>query len=192
MAIPCWQYFKHFKWNYRKKCSLIFGLIFSEKHENQKRSHRSDDSKIDVKCPVCCKVLKKWYYQLYHKNTCSTNVVYKCDLCGQEGFVNNITLQNHIKSKHSTDRPFQCEHCDARYATSMALSTHRSRVHRVNKHGEPVEQKLFSCDYCGKLLTGTLLLSRKRARKTFLILKFTSFFVLNRSGENSRENNRWK
>ena len=53
----------------------------------------------------------------------------------KDGFVNNTTLNNHVKAKHSDEKPYVCEHCPARYATSMSLSTHRSRVHRVNKAG---------------------------------------------------------
>ena len=140
--------------NFDAKYPQTLATHIKEKHEGEKRTHKADDSKSEVTCNVCGKTLKKWYYQLYHKDSCSTNVVYKCDICGQEGFVNNITLQNHVKAKHTTEKPYQCEHCDAKYATSMSLSSHRSRVHRVNKAGEPVEQKLFACDYCGKLLTG--------------------------------------
>lgn len=61
---------------------------------------------------------------------------------------------NHIKAKHSDDKPHVCEHCPARYATSMALSSHRSRVHRLNKAGEHVPPKIFPCGLCGKILSG--------------------------------------
>ena len=54
----------------------------------------------------------------------------------KDGFVNNTTLANHVKAKHSNEKPYICEHCPARYATSMSLSSHRSRVHRVNKAGK--------------------------------------------------------
>ena len=40
-----------------------------------------------------------------------------------------------------------------KYATSMALSGHRSRVHGLNKAGETVNKKMFPCQHCGKLLT---------------------------------------
>ena len=60
----------------------------------------------------------------------------------QDGFVNPITLNNHLKSKHSNERPHPCEYCPNKYATSMALSGHRSRGHGVNKAGEAVIKKL--------------------------------------------------
>ncbi len=68
--------------------------------------------------------------------------------------MNNVTLQNHIKAKHRNDKPHACEYCSARYATSMSLSSHRARVHRVNKAGEHVPPKLFPCGLCGKILSG--------------------------------------
>ena len=71
----------------------------------------------------------------------------------QDGFVNETTLQNHIKGKHSNERPHVCEYCPNKYATSMALSGHRSRVHGKNKAGETVAKKLYPCEHCGKLLT---------------------------------------
>lgn len=107
-----------------------------------------------ISCPTCKKEFKKWYYVQYHQKTCSTGTtVFKCDLCMQEGFANSITLKNHIRSKHSDERPFACEHCPLRFATSMALSGHRVRKHNLNKAGEFVPKKMFPCGLCGKLLT---------------------------------------
>jgi len=140
--------------NFEAKYTQTLASHIKEVHEGEKRSHRSEDSKSDVVCNACGKTLKKWYYQMHHKSSCSSNVVYKCDICGQDGFVNNTTLNNHVKAKHSDDKPYVCEHCPARYATSMSLSTHRSRVHRVNKAGEAIPPKLFPCGLCGKILTG--------------------------------------
>ena len=49
----------------------------------------------------------------------------QCEICGKEGFINSVTLQNHVRTKHSVDRPFGCEYCSAKYATAMSLSGHR-------------------------------------------------------------------
>jgi len=140
--------------NFEAKYTQTLASHIKEKHEGEKRSHRSEDAKSDVVCNACGKTLKKWYYQMYHKSSCSSNVVYKCEICGQDGFVNNTTLHNHVKAKHSDEKPHVCEYCPARYATSMSLSSHRSRVHRVNKAGESIPPKLFPCHICGKILTG--------------------------------------
>ena len=79
-------------------------------------------------------------YFNYWKISFTQNIEILCVL--KDGFVNNTTLNNHVKAKHSDEKPYVCEHCPARYATSMSLSTHRSRVHRVNKAGNfwPLDQ----------------------------------------------------
>ena len=79
-------------------------------------------------------------YFNYWKISFTQNIEILCVF--KDGFVNNTTLNNHVKAKHSDEKPYVCEHCPARYATSMSLSTHRSRVHRVNKAGNfwPLDQ----------------------------------------------------
>ena len=115
------------------------------------------DAYKQVECPTCHKRLKKWYYHQFHKKTCSSgNVIYQCEICGKEGFINAVTLQNHVRTKHSADRPFTCEYCPSKYATAMSLSGHRSRKHGVNSRGEVVPKKMFPCDHCGKLLTSKM------------------------------------
>ena len=117
----------------------------------------SQDAYKQVECPTCNKRLKKWYYHQFHKKTCSSgNVIYQCEICGKEGFINAVTLQNHVRTKHSADRPFTCEYCPSKYATAMSLSGHRSRKHGVNSRGEVVPKKMFPCDHCGKLLTSKM------------------------------------
>ena len=69
--------------NFDAKFTQTLQTHIKEKHEGEKREHRSLDSKTDVTCPTCGKTLKKWYYQTYHKTSCNSNVVYKCDHCGQ-------------------------------------------------------------------------------------------------------------
>ena len=115
------------------------------------------DAYKQVECPTCHKRLKKWYFHQFHKKTCSSgNVIYQCEICGKEGFINAVTLQNHVRTKHSADRPFSCEYCPSKYATAMSLSGHRSRKHGVNSRGEVVPKKMFPCDHCGKLLTSKM------------------------------------
>eukprot|EP00095_Tigriopus_kingsejongensis_P003152 maker-scaffold791_size96783-snap-gene-0.24 protein:Tk03152 transcript:maker-scaffold791_size96783-snap-gene-0.24-mRNA-1 annotation:"hypothetical protein TcasGA2_TC012994" len=118
-----------------------------------------------VTCPNCRKTLKQWYYNQYHRKTCSFgDMVYQCDVCHQDGFANKDTLENHIRALHTDERPFGCEYCPKRYATQMSLAGHRARVHNVNKAGDFVPKKMYPCETCGKLLTSrTKLLSHIRA-----------------------------
>ena len=69
--------------NFEAKYTQTLASHIKEKHEGEKRSHRSEDSKSEVTCGTCGKTLKKWYYQMYHKSSCTSNVVHKCGICGQ-------------------------------------------------------------------------------------------------------------
>ena len=84
----------------------------------------------------------------------------QCEICGKEGFINSVTLQNHVRSKHSADRPYNCEYCPAKFATSESLSHHRSSRHGVNAKGDVVPKKMYPCNRCGKLLTSRLKLMK--------------------------------
>jgi len=79
--------------------------------------------------------------------------VYKCGECGQSGFASAATLANHVRAKHTLDRPHACERCPMRYATAMSLAGHRKRVHGVNAKGEAVPAKLYPCGECGRVLS---------------------------------------
>ncbi len=138
--------------NFDAKHASTLSDHIRERHHGFPRSHRSEDSKTDVTCVNCKKTLKKWYYLQVHKRTCTSSIVYRCNICSQD-FVNGTTLQNHLRAKHSEDKPFQCEYCPAKYATAMSLSGHRSRVHHVSKNGQHVPKKMYPCSQCGRLLT---------------------------------------
>jgi len=143
--------------DYSAKYKQTLHTHVMERHHGVKRRHRQDDAYTKICCPTCNKTLKKWYYHQFHKKTCASgNVIYQCEICGKEGFINSITLQNHVRSRHSQDRPFTCEYCPAKYATAMSLSGHRSRKHGVNSRGEVVPKKMFPCGHCGKLLTSKM------------------------------------
>ena len=112
--------------DYSAKYKQTLHTHVMERHHGVKRKHRQEDAYKKINCPTCNKSLKKWYYHQFHKRTCSSgNVIYQCEICGKEGFINAVTLQNHVRTKHSVDRPFSCEYCPAKYATAMSLSGHR-------------------------------------------------------------------
>ena len=143
--------------DYSAKYKQTLHTHVMERHHGVKRKHRQEDAYKKVECPTCNKTLKKWYYHQFHKKTCSSgNVIYQCEICGKEGFINAVTLQNHVRTKHSADRPFSCEYCTSKYATAMSLSGHRARKHGVNSKGEVVPKKMYPCDHCGKLLTSKM------------------------------------
>ena len=113
--------------DYSAKYKQTLHTHVMERHHGLKRKHRQEEAYKKMNCPTCNKSLKKWYYHQFHKRTCSNggNVIYQCELCGKEGFINAVTLENHKRTKHSVDRPYSCEYCPAKYATAMSLSGHR-------------------------------------------------------------------
>ena len=121
-------------------------------HHGIRRKRKRDYKK--VQCPTCNKTLSNWYYQEVHKTNCSDGrSLYPCKTCGKEDFINVVTLKNHIRSKHTTDRPYSCEHCPMKYATAMSLSGHMSRRHGVTLSGKIKHKELFTCEHCTKSLT---------------------------------------
>eukprot|EP00090_Calanus_glacialis_P022186 TRINITY_DN34235_c0_g1_i1.p1 TRINITY_DN34235_c0_g1~~TRINITY_DN34235_c0_g1_i1.p1 ORF type:complete len:519 (-),score=110.42 TRINITY_DN34235_c0_g1_i1:69-1580(-) len=140
--------------DYKAKFKQTLNTHVREKHLGIKKATTVLKDNRPMKCPTCQKTVKVWYYEKYHKKTCGENsVVYQCDICTKSGFVNSVTLQNHVRAMHSDEKPFTCEHCDKSFSRSESLSKHRALNHGVNYKGEAITRKLYSCDYCGKLLT---------------------------------------
>ena len=115
--------------DYSAKYKQTLHTHVMERHHGIKRKHRQTDAYKRINCPTCGKTLKQWYYHQFHKKSCTLAVgggtLFQCELCGKEGFINAVTLENHKRTKHSVERPFACEYCPAKYATAMSLSGHR-------------------------------------------------------------------
>jgi len=140
--------------DYKANSKQTLNVHVKGKHKASRKLKFDSKDTRTIMCPTCQKTVKSWYYEKYHKKTCGgKSVVYQCDICDKSGFVNSATLQNHVRAAHSDEKPFACEHCDMAFARSESLSKHRASNHGVNFKGEVVARKLFSCDYCGKLLT---------------------------------------
>jgi len=138
--------------DYKASCKKTLNLHVRENHLG---TNKTKDKRI-MKCPSCKKNVRVWYYEKYHKKTCgSKSTLYQCDICAKSGFVNSVTLQNHVRSMHSEEKPYSCEHCDKSFARSESLSKHRALHHGVNHKGKTVPRKLYSCEHCGKLLTSS-------------------------------------
>lgn len=63
-----------------------------------------------------------------------------CEYCGKI-FNRRQHWSSHIRSKHTFEKPYQCNLCDAKYTNSHSLL-----VHKRNHNNE----KPFICSYCGK------------------------------------------
>ncbi|CAB4065200.1 KRAB [Lepeophtheirus salmonis] len=132
-----------------------------ELHEGIKRSHNHPSGKEVANCPHCFKTFKKRYLDQTHRRVCLNNksrIEFKCESCGKSGFVNKTTLNNHIRTVHQGDTPYECVLCPKNnrptYATSMALLAHTSRKHR-KASVKNNSSRLYPCNLCGKLLSST-------------------------------------
>ena len=69
-------------------------------------------------------------------------------------FFAKVTLNNHIKFKHSDLRKFDCQKCDAKFKQRKNLNAHLINVHGTNPRKEDYWQDLqketFKCKSCGK------------------------------------------
>merc|ERR1719319_478183 len=108
--------------------------------------------------------MNKKFFLNYHSKTYSGNIVFQCDICGKSGFVNKTTLKNHVNSIHIQLKLFDCEHCLSKFSTAMNLSTHRKRMHGVDKKGK-ISNRKFHCDQCGKIVT-----SNQKLRKHIMVV----------------------
>ncbi|CAB3246545.1 unnamed protein product [Arctia plantaginis] len=54
-----------------------------------------------------------------------------CNVCGR-GFATNRILANHIRT-HSGERPFECEHCSAKFTQKHSMLSHVKYIHMKGK-----------------------------------------------------------
>lgn len=96
--------------------------VFSENEENL---NYFSDEEIEVKV---------------EKRSSNSKISLTCEYCGKT-FNRRQHYAAHIRSKHTFEKPYKCDLCDAKYATSHSLL-----VHKRNHNNE----KPFICSYCGK------------------------------------------
>jgi len=113
----------------------------------------STSSTPRLTCPSCSKSMTRRHYNKHHKASCSKERVLKCDICSREGFCNISTLQDHIRAKHTNEKPFKCEYCSKGFPAASHLAHHRMKKHSVNSKGELQPKIVFPCNFCGKVLT---------------------------------------
>ncbi len=76
----------------------------------------------------------------------------QCPDCGKT-FLKVTSLNEHIKSVHEGDTPFQCKHCPRSFGTSIYLRMHVGHSH-ANK----------TCDVCGKTFGSQIWFKRHMAQ----------------------------
>ena len=92
-------------------------------------------------CTICSKTFDRPYRLTRHLNIHDPNRPrVTCHICDRS-FTRFDTLENHVKSMHSNERPFQCQYstCQKTFATQTALMNHL----KVHTNGKP-----YQCTEC--------------------------------------------
>lgn len=101
-----------------------------------KRVHNSKGEKCS-KCDIIC--FHPLHLNLHEKSHIEKK--YSCDLCDKT-FIQKNHLESH-KIAHSTEKPFQCPHCNKYFKRNFIL-----KQHIVHMHSNA--QKYVACHICGK------------------------------------------
>lgn len=127
---------------------------FSEPYQRKRHVER-EHMNAKIKCDECPKLFQCQQSLNYHKLTkhaSDTAMSYRCEIC-QKTFVAKVTLDNHIKYKHTEVRKFECSKCDSRFKQRKNLNAHLLFAHGTNPRKEDYWQDkaraFFKCDTCG-------------------------------------------
>lgn len=98
-------------------------------------------------------VTKRSTNNLNDDEQCSKPTPYNCEKCNAK-CTTLLALKTHIE-KHRKEKSFKCRQCGKRYSSKEHLKEHTKRRHDDGKH-----QKSYPCGICGKMLTAALELSQ--------------------------------
>uniref|UniRef100_A0A8C6RZC5 GDNF-inducible zinc finger protein 1 n=1 Tax=Nannospalax galili TaxID=1026970 RepID=A0A8C6RZC5_NANGA len=121
-----------------------------QKVEGEEREEGDDGErkKSNFQCSVCEKAFlyeKSFLKHIRHHHGVATEVVYRCDTCGQT-FANRCNLKSHQRHVHSSERHFPCELCGKKFKRKKDVKRHVVQVHEGG--GER-----HRCGQCGKGLS---------------------------------------
>ncbi|XP_023575880.1 GDNF-inducible zinc finger protein 1 isoform X2 [Octodon degus] len=104
--------------------------------------------KSNLKCTLCDKAFlyeKSFLKHVQQHHGVATEVVYRCDTCGQT-FANRCNLRSHQLLVHSSERHFPCELCGKKFKRQKDVRRHVLHVHE----GGGARHR---CAECGKGLS---------------------------------------
>ena len=90
-------------------------------------------------CPKCPRVLKSEHGLAYHMNIHNGVAAFLCNDCGRS-FVTKQKMQNHVRAKHTHERPYICDQCGAGFIRSDKMLIHKRRVH--------TGERPYACEHC--------------------------------------------
>ncbi|KAK2493749.1 hypothetical protein MC885_008486 [Smutsia gigantea] len=108
----------------------------------------AEEKKSNFKCTVCEKAFlyeKSFLKHIRHHHGVATEVVHRCDTCGQT-FANRCNLKSHQRHVHSSERHFPCELCGKKFKRKKDVKRHVVQVHEGGS-------ERHQCQQCGKGLS---------------------------------------
>ena len=109
------------------------------KSESGLKYHMNIHDGLAYSCHVCPKVLKSKHGLAYHMNIHNNAQAFLCNDCGKS-FVTKQKMQNHVRAKHTMERPYVCDTCGIGFVRSDKLLIHKRRVH--------TGERPYSCQHC--------------------------------------------
>ena len=109
------------------------------KSESGLKYHMNIHDGFTFSCHMCPKVLKSKHGLAYHMNIHNSSQAFLCNDCGKS-FVTKQKLQNHVRAKHTMERPYVCDTCGSGFVRSDKLLIHKRRVH--------TGERPYSCEHC--------------------------------------------
>ena len=101
--------------------------------------HMRKHDKGPFSCPKCPRVLKSEHGLAYHMNIHNGVAAFLCNDCGRS-FVTKQKMQNHVRAKHTHERPYICDQCGAGFIRSDKMLIHKRRVH--------TGERPYACEHC--------------------------------------------
>ena len=109
------------------------------KSESGLKYHMNIHDGHSFSCHMCPKVLKSKHGLAYHMNIHNSTQAFLCNDCGKS-FVTKQKMQNHVRAKHTLERPYVCDTCGTGFVRSDKLLIHKRRVH--------TGERPYSCEHC--------------------------------------------
>ncbi|XP_064332000.1 GDNF-inducible zinc finger protein 1 [Camelus dromedarius] len=119
-----------------------------EEEEEEEDGASAGARRSGFQCTVCEKAFlyeKSFLKHVRHHHGVATEVVHRCDTCGQT-FANRCNLRGHQRHVHSSERHFPCELCGKKFKRKKDVKRHVVQVHEGG--GER-----HQCQQCGKGLS---------------------------------------